>query len=713
MDLERIQSKRIRNSLMIAFIAFSSFVCLKGILPAMENARGDFSNYYTASRLLLEGKSIEPAYRDPVWFQKQIDRYGFQNQIGGFIPHPPPTALVFTPLALMEPVAAKQLWTIFNIGLVALNIYLLSQISGLNWLITGILFLATGFGLINNFLNGQLYLLLLTSILLGLYFHKSQHPVLAGISLGSLVLVKYFGAFFLLFFLWRRQWKLIVSAAGTILVVLILTTILTDLQTLQTYMAGVLPRHLAGEIQDPFTIHFQSWNSLFRNLFLFEETLNPDPVLSSPFLFFLSKNLVFWILIAICMVVMLRIRFQDRRQTILVQLAWVPLIILLVSPAAATYHFLLLTMSIVLLVKVLLDQKRLCEALALVILFVLINYPFHQKLEPLAQGWLIPFAYSRLWLLLLFFVLSIYFFRSWISWRIRHAPSLVLLTFMLVVTTTAFSYSSSRNQPNDGAKQLTVDHPEFNRHLGLILKSPDLGGSKVVFSYSELLDGDYAIYSANGRPWTATGPRNYFRPDLADDDSSLLAETVVQGRPEIWLSNGQRRDFSFLTVGENPSWHPDGFQFVYLNDGRVFLSDIQLSEMSQLPISNRVQDISLSPGGDYLAYVAREGKGTSLRIWEFAQNREIAILKTSNRINSPAWSPDESKIVFSWDVAGNRDIWFVELATGETNRLTYHNGNDDEPVWDADNNRIVFTSDRGRGLGCSALFWLSILAEDR
>ena len=182
-----VSTRTARAALWACLILFALIIVWYGVLPSFDNTRGDFANYYTASRLVKEGIPVQRAYRDFPWFQKQMDRYGIQNQVGGFIPHPPPTTLVFLPLVFFDPTTAKNLWTLINIGLVFLNIFLLSRVAKQDWLITAVLFLGTGYGLLNNFLFGQLYLLVLASILLGLYLSAKGRFALAGISLASLV----------------------------------------------------------------------------------------------------------------------------------------------------------------------------------------------------------------------------------------------------------------------------------------------------------------------------------------------------------------------------------------------------------------------------------------------------------------------------------------------------------------------------------------------
>ncbi len=95
-----------------------------------------------------------------------------------------------------------------------------------------------------------------------------------------------------------------------------------------------------------------------------------------------------------------------------------------------------------------------------------------------------------------------------------------------------------------------------------------------------------------------------------------------------------------------------------------------------------------------------------LGILNLATGEERTLLSSRYRIESPAWSPDGGRVVFSWDRNGNKDIWIIDTQTNETRQLTFDPGRDDEPVWDPLRGRIVFTSDRGRGLEFSTLYWL-------
>lgn len=706
-----VSARTTRAALWACLILFALIIVKYGVLPSFNNTRGDFANYYTGSRLVKDGIPVERAYRDFSWFQKQMDRYGIQNQVGGFIPHPPPTTLVFLPLVFFDPTTAKNLWTLINIGLVFLNIFLLSRVAKQDWLITAVLFLGTGYGLLNNFFFGQLYLLVLASILLGLYLSAKRRFVLAGISLGSLVLVKYVGIVFLVYYAIKRKWRLVTSALITVLVVFAATAILANLESMVTFVMEVLPRHLCGEIQDPFSIYFQSWNSLFSRLFLFEETMNPDPPFPSTIIFLGLKHSVFWLLLGLTAYVLWNSRFQKKDHASLFQLGLLPCALLLVSPANTTYYFLLLTITAVFFTKILLDNKRFAAAAAIGALFVCINLPHFMKLRSLAQGWLTPLVYSRLWLLLIFFVLSLFLFRHSIRFVPKRGMLVLFITLLLISGSTVQGVVAFREETRDSAKWLKVQGPDFDRHLGVLLKSPDVGRREMVFSYCELMDEDYAIYGRDGNRWTLAMRQNFYDPDLATNDSSLLTVTVWNGRYEIWLSSAREELPVYLTTGESPSWHPNGRDFAFLRDGQICIGSTTEPHGRVIKGVENSYDLAFSPQGRFLVYCVEESDTFTLRVYELSSGRERVVLSSKGRIEAPCWSPREDKLVFSWSRNRNRDIWVIDLATRQSQRLTRHRATDTSPAWDKLNQRIVFASDRDRGLEFSTLYWISVPEE--
>lgn len=734
----------------LIFLAFAAIVLWKGVWPSLQNTRGDFANYYTAARLLAEGKPLQNAYRDFVWFQKQIDRYGLEQQLGGFIPHPPPTALVMLPLTPFKPLVAKRTWIVFNLALAISCIVLFARITTMPWLPVAIIFLGTGFGLINNFLFGQMYLLLLATLAGGIYLQQRGHAITAGVMLGLMLTMKYVGAFFLIYYAWKKEWRVVLAGLCTSLAVVLFAIWLEGFEIFQVFFTEVLPRHLQGEIQDPFAIQFQSWNSMLRRMFVYNASLNPQPPFSSEILFIILKNLIPWLWLAGFVWIYHVTKFDDEippvrgvrgvlfrietttppcppqggnlpqgaRQQYLFEIGMIPLAILLISPGSATYHFLLLSLSTVCFSKILWERnKKLC-ALFLSGLFLVINLPHYLVLKKYATGWLTPIGYMRLWLLVFFFATVCAFFARAAQWQPKNLtrcllPALAVAFLMIIV-----NYHRVQAQERDGAQWLPLHEKEFDRHLGLLVKTPNLGNERLVFSYGELLDEDYAIFAMthDGQvegQWTPHTSQKFYEPDLASDDRSVLMESINNGHAEIWLTRGKGQPPELLLEGEKPRWHYDNERLAFLREGRIGIAHAHAArevEPQWLQTDSAIYDLAFSPRDERLLFCGERKAAPRFVLGSIdtQTGEQKILLESETLIERPTWSPEAARIVFSWNVNGNRDLWMMNLIDDKLIRLTRDPAIDTAPVWDETHRRILFTSDRGRGLECSTMFSIAV-----
>jgi len=64
----------------------------------------------------------------------------------------------------------------------------------------------------------------------------------------------------------------------------------------------------------------------------------------------------------------------------------------------------------------------------------------------------------------------------------------------------------------------------------------------------------------------------------------------------------------------------------------------------------------------------------------------------------PAWSPEGTRLAYTSDESGNRDIWIRQIAAGQRINLTEgHMGYDGKPAWSPDGEWIAFVSERDGG----------------
>ena len=81
--------------------------------------------------------------------------------------------------------------------------------------------------------------------------------------------------------------------------------------------------------------------------------------------------------------------------------------------------------------------------------------------------------------------------------------------------------------------------------------------------------------------------------------------------------------------------------------------------------------------------------------WMDRSGKQIGFIEQPGYYFRPALSPDEKRVaVDNVDVQGNRDIWIIELARGNTTRFTFDPALELWPVWSPDGSRVAFASNR-------------------
>lgn len=104
---------------------------------------------------------------------------------------------------------------------------------------------------------------------------------------------------------------------------------------------------------------------------------------------------------------------------------------------------------------------------------------------------------------------------------------------------------------------------------------------------------------------------------------------------------------------------------------------------------------SWSPDGRYLAYVSFETGRPAIFRHEIATAKRTQLTNFQGLNGAPAWSPDGRHLAMVLSKDGNPEIYTLNLATRKFRRLTRHFGIDTEPAWSKDGKAVMFTSNRG------------------
>jgi TolB protein len=101
-----------------------------------------------------------------------------------------------------------------------------------------------------------------------------------------------------------------------------------------------------------------------------------------------------------------------------------------------------------------------------------------------------------------------------------------------------------------------------------------------------------------------------------------------------------------------------------------------------------------SPDARKLAYVSFATGRSQVIVQDLytGQNRVVSADRGIN--GAPAFSPDGRKLAVSLSRTGSPEIWVIDLETGRSEQLTHHWSINTEPVWSPGGERIYFTSDR-------------------
>jgi hypothetical protein len=404
-----------RPAALLLFVALTLVLAARGIVPALSKVDTDFPNYFTAAKIVADGGNTDRLY-DNGWFQDQMRRYQIgKASEGEFKPFPPPTALLLVPLTRLKPLDALRVVTGVSVLCLICSIILLAKILSWSLVDSTVFVLLSGYAVLGALRLGQPYILVSSSCIVGYYARLKSRPSLAGMCFGLLTPIKYFPIVILVYFAFRKEWKVVLGGAAAILMVTAVSVGILGWKIHQDFLSSVLGNHLIAklDLQDPFTASYQSFDSLFRRLFIYDATLNPQALYALPRLqgiaVLITKASI--LLAAIATLVKLARRGGDSATGPSIGILGV--VTLLLAPATATYHFVLLWLPVGLLINYLVAQGARVRAYFILGAYALIGFfPYRYTIPFEGRGGLTVLAYPRLFLLLAMFVACVHFIWS-------------------------------------------------------------------------------------------------------------------------------------------------------------------------------------------------------------------------------------------------------------------------------------------------------------
>jgi glycosyl transferase family 87 len=399
-----------RPAALLLLIALLLLQTVRGLVPAMSQVDSDFPGYFTAAKIVADGGEVARLY-DDAWFNQQIARYGLAaTGPGKFEPFPPPTALLLVPLSGLTPLDALRALSCLSVLGLLVCVLFLSRILLWSAVDTGLLVLLSGYAIGNDLRFGQPYVLASMLCILGYYAYLRQRPLLAGLLFGVFLPIKYFPLFILLYFACRRQWRIVAGGAIATLAVVSVSIAVLGWQVHREFLQSVLGPHLLARLrmQDPFAASFQSFDALFRRLFVFDASANPQPLWAAPRLAPVAIAVTKSALFALALATLVRLARREPADAVAPSIGLLGVLTLLLAPATATYHAVILWLPLGLLLDFLLRRHENAAAWTVLGIYSLIGYFPYRFSNPFeGRGALSLLAFPRLWLLLALFLVAV------------------------------------------------------------------------------------------------------------------------------------------------------------------------------------------------------------------------------------------------------------------------------------------------------------------
>jgi hypothetical protein len=513
------------------------------VIPSWQTIITDFPNYYVSAWAVRHGDTLNSLY-DPVWFDGEKRKAGIERPAALFNYFPPTNALILWPLADMEPIAAKRLWTVISLIALIGVIYLVGRASGLSWSAAALIALLGGDALGNNFTYGQFYIVLTSLMLMGVLLAK-RYPSAAGLASGAAALTKLFPAFLLVYLAIRREYRALMWSVIAIAVLGVAGIMVMGWAPHHVYLQEVLGRSLRGEIQDPYNVHWNTFQALLRRAFVGNQLLNPQPIFDAPWLFFFLRPLTTFAIVVATLYAIARARNAETLMSYGALIGMVSLI----TPSQASYHQFLFFPAVAGLAG---REAPLIRRVLPVVLFALICSNVMGATARFDQGIAMLLGFPRVWLVAALWGL---FLDGLNASKSRISRTGVAVAAAVVVLVAAVAYLENRRwiaDDSDGST-LVSTFPAADLEL-----QPRFIDGRLVTS---VLAEDGLTNPLPVQNDTATSP----------DGRWTAFTTNARGNWDIAIRSNQTGETRLLTTSSandvTPTFSPDG-RFVYFASDR-------------------------------------------------------------------------------------------------------------------------------------------------
>ncbi len=368
----------------------------------------DFIAYHTAAELVKNGNSTEiyaPVNKnfssvDKGVFFETAKRSGFKFSPTRYV-YMPVFLLPFKGLSGLKFQCAADIW-------LGVNILAIAAIMLIQWYLTRDIlkpFPAAAFILSINLLSfplfyalklGQTTIIIYLAVSLIYLLTMKQKPVLAGTVLGVITAMKYSPVIFLLYFLYRKQYKLVFSCIVSILSIIMLSVCIYGWELNTTYWSYLSLLSGTGQIAGWSN---QSLQAFMLRQFTNTNALHFNPV-HTPALFSVFKYLLSFLVLLPVYLALTKNNIESNQRHYPLEFSAILLSMLILSPVTWLHYLCLSSLSFILLIMAscrlnnINQTKKLIITSVLAYSMVILTPDFHRLMAVFGQSFIPKFFIS-------------------------------------------------------------------------------------------------------------------------------------------------------------------------------------------------------------------------------------------------------------------------------------------------------------------------------
>ena len=299
MDIKKQEAGIQQYLMLIASLTVFLAVTIILAYKTQFKSPGDYLNYYYGSTFLFQGISTESIY-DPASFNKYIATEGIEHAFSNYTPVPPFSLLFYYPFTLIEFSLSKLIFNILSLCIFIFSLYRLCiELAVKPWIICTVLFVLI-YPIYNNLVQGQSYLLIIALLIEGYLFSLRGKVWFSALFFAIPITLKLFPAILML-------WLFFAGRKKEFFLTIIFTGVLSfsvipfmGIDSWLKYHISILPRLISGEINDPFSVTYQSYAVLLKKVFVYDKMLNPFPVVHALWLMYVFTTIISAVCIHAC-----------------------------------------------------------------------------------------------------------------------------------------------------------------------------------------------------------------------------------------------------------------------------------------------------------------------------------------------------------------------------------------------------------------------------